>query len=48
MFDLGDCFSIRAKGIVMPQAKYLMAYSDFMNKMVLLATDRTRFEDFLK
>lgn len=48
MFDLADRFSPRAKGVVMPQAKYLMPYSDFMNKMVLLSTDRTRFEEFFK
>jgi hypothetical protein len=48
MFDLAETFSANARGVIMPQAKYLESYSDFLNKMVVLTPNFEAFKAAIK
>ena len=48
MFELADSLSPNARGVVMPQAKYVETYSDFLNKMVVLTPNFEAFKAAIK
>lgn len=48
MFEVTESFSPNARGVVMPQAKYVETYSDFLNKMVVLTPTPEAFKSAIK